>query len=157
MANMASQNRFMVDSELFIEPEGSSAHTTVGDNASNSYLSLDALGAYWDTEIGDYAMPQQVAIKINVTDLDLSDLDETYVFEVETDYVNTFDEGNTVIMEFAVTATGEYTIIVPRELVEETWPEYPDAAPKFLRLVVRAGGTTPSITYNAYASPVVGH
>lgn len=152
MANMASKVRFLPDGELYLEPEGSAANTSDGDNASTNVLSLDALTSYWDS--GELAMSQQIAISINVTAIDFSDGDETYDFELEVDSEEAFGDSPVVVQEFSCGAVGNYVMMVSREQILEK-----DSDATHLRLVARiddGAANSASITYNAYVGPVVG-
>ena len=151
MANMQSKIRNIPDALLFLQTEAAAAVTATG--ASENVLSLDQLSAYWNTDgvSNDLGWNQQVVIQLMVTALDFTTMDETYEFELQVDSVDDFSDSPVTVGSVVVTATGQYELTVSRAIIEEMDP---DAA--YLRLNAVLAGTTPSITYNAYAGPLLG-
>lgn len=147
---MNSKYRHSLDSLLQIE-SGVAAHTTVGDNPSTGMLDLLTLTeAYWDNN--EIAVAEEFTINIDISDADDGDADETYVFQVQIDAVTAFDDNPVTVLEYTHVrgTTGLRPLAISRAHLADL-----DYEARYLRLNVVGGGTTPSITYTAYVSPVV--
>lgn len=149
MAQMTTKIEHSFDSLLELET-GDTANTTVGNNPSENVLDLQPLTeAYWDNN--ELSINEDFAIQLIVTACDAGDADETYRFDVQVDSVSDFTDSPVTVMFYTHTrgVTGEFELLITREMIEEL-----DANAAWLRLNVVAGGTTPSITYQAFAAPV---
>lgn len=149
MARMNSKIRHGIDSLLKIE-SGAAAHTTVGNNPSTGNLDLLALtAAYWDNK--EIAAAEEFVIQLLISACDDGNSNETYVFQVQIDAVNTFDDNPATVLEYTHTrgTTGRRELAVSRAQLQEL-----DYEARYLRLNVVGGGTTPSITYEAWVAPV---
>jgi hypothetical protein len=83
---------------------------------------------------------QQVAAVVSISALDTASTDETYKFVVEESSDNsTFTPAGPII---TVTATG--VVSIPAWLSK-----------RYVRLKLDVGGTTPSVTYQAWLNPLV--
>lgn len=149
MALMQSKVEHGFDSLLELEA-GTTANTTIGNNVSENTFNLQALtAAYWDNN--ELGVNEEFAIQINVSACDAASGNETYRFDVQVDSAADFSDSPVTVCFYTHTrgVTGEFEIIVTREMIEVLDP---NAA--YLRLNVVAGGTTPSITYQAFVAPV---
>lgn len=147
MSVKASFNRFSLDAETVLRAAGSAAITSTGGSGG---LALDALTAYWNA--GDVANSHEMAVVVQVEAVDTVTGDETYVFAIEVDSVADFSDTPTKLVTRTVTAAGRFVLMVTREDLVGA-----GADAKYLRVHATIGGTTPSVTYNAYVAPVVGH
>ncbi|MEQ8308022.1 MAG: hypothetical protein RIA09_15805 [Hoeflea sp.] len=145
MSIKASAVRFPIDAENIIRAETEGALTAAGNTAGRD---LGLLSAYWNE--GDLAMPEQVAFVLFVTDLDTDDGDEEYTVEVQVASDDAFSDAVSVLSA-EITSTGNKTILVSRDQVLDAL----DGA-GHIRLRVTPAGTTPSITFWAILSPIVG-
>jgi hypothetical protein len=149
MATMETKIRHGFDSLLELE-SGDTANTTVGNNPSEVVFDLQALvEAYWDNN--ELGTAEEFAIQLIITACDAGSGDETYRFDVQVDSVSDFSDTPVTVVFYTHTrgVLGEFEILVAREHIEAL-----DADAAFLRLNVVAGGTTPSITYQAFVAPV---
>lgn len=85
---------------------------------------------------------------IDVTAIDRTTGDETYVFSVEADTAVGFSTPVAVATLPAITAAGQYEIPLSAALIEQH-----EAGATHLRLKATIGGTTPSLTYGARLTP----
>lgn len=83
-----------------------------------------------------------------VTALDLSSTNETYSLTVETDAATSFGSPTTV-GSVTVTATGTYEVLLSADGIAKL-----DSTAAAIRVKATLAGTTPSITYGAFISPV---
>lgn len=154
MARMNSAVRHGIDGLLQLS-DGLTAATTAGDYASKvagvaTYLDLLALTeAYWDNQ--EIAAAEEFAIELNVLTADDGDADETYVFKVQVDNVNTFDDNPVTVLSYTHTrgTTGRRPLLVSRAMLQEL-----DYEARYLRILVTTTGSTPSLTYTAWVAPV---
>ncbi len=123
----------ILDSELVLRDSTAAAITATAANAGVNIK---------NAALSDYKAA------INVAALDTSQ-DETYVITAEADTDSGFASAVTV-GTLTVTAVGSYEIPLSRAFVEHL-----EAGATWLRLVATLGGTTPSLTYNAFLIPAV--
>lgn len=83
-----------------------------------------------------------------VTALDLSSGNETYSLSVETDAATSFGSPTTV-GSVTPAATGTYEVLLSADGIAKL-----DSTAAAIRVKATLGGTTPSITYGAFVSPV---
>jgi hypothetical protein len=138
----ASTNRYSYDAATAFRAYGSAA--IVVDGATDA-LPVDKGTAYWDTSI---MTSQEFAVVIDVTAITTTL--STYKLAVEFDDDGTFGSGNTVTeLQISPAAVGTYVIHVPRERIPTN--------SKFMRVNVDITTTgSPSITFAAWAAPIVG-
>jgi hypothetical protein len=154
MARMNSRVRHGFDSLLELD-DGATAHTTVGTNWTevggvDAFIDLLSLtDAYWDNN--EIALNDSFAIDLNILTADGVNADETYVIKVQIDAVSTFDDNPVTVLEYTHTraTTGLRHLVVSRAHLQEL-----DYEARFLRLIITAGGTTPSMTLTAFVAPV---
>ena len=85
---------------------------------------------------------------VNVTAIDRTTGDETYVLTIEADTASTFGSAVVVATLPAITTVGRYEIPLSGALIEQHEP-----GATHVRIKATLGGTTPSITYGAHLSP----
>ena len=154
MARMNSRVRHGFDSLLRLS-DGLTAYTSAGANwtevaSVDAFLDLHALTeAYWDNK--EIAIAEEFAIELNILTADDADGTETYVIQVQVDAVSTFDDNPATVLEYTHTrgTTGLRHLAVSRAQLQEL-----DYEARYLRLVVFAGGDTPSMTLEAFVAPV---
>lgn len=86
---------------------------------------------------------------VHVSALDTANADETYAVIVETDSVAAFSDTPVEVGRVAVTGTGVYEVLLSGEGIAKLDP---DAAA--IRVSLDVAGTTPSITYGAFADAI---
>lgn len=154
MARMNSKVRHGFDSLLRLS-DGLTTHTTVGDNWTevggvDAYLDLQSLTeAYWDNK--EIALAEEFAIELNILTADDGDGSETYVIHVQVDAVATFDDNPVTVLSYTHTrgTTGLRHLAVSRAQLQEL-----DYEARYLRLIITAGGATPSMTLTAFVAPI---
>lgn len=137
----ASTNRYSYDAATAFRAFGSAAITADGGTDA---LPVDKGTAYWDTSV---MTDLQFAVVVDVSAGTFAS--HSYVIAVEFDADGNFASGS-VISDLTVTPTaaGTYVIHVPRERIP--------ADAKFMRLNVNVTGASPTITFAAWAAPIVG-
>ncbi len=85
----------------------------------------------------------------DVTALDTSSGNEAYALSLETDSLAAFSDSPVQVAAVSVSATGRYVLTASSELIAKLDP---NAAA--IRCKLTASGTTPSITYGCFLSPV---
>jgi hypothetical protein len=148
MSVKSSTNRFPIDSLLVLEAAGTAAVTSSAGSASN--LALDVLTSYWAT--GDVAELRDFAVVIETTAL-VGTGTYTASVQVSTDPTFASPAGVAVATSLAISATGRTEMIVERDLIAAVLGA--NATAGYARVYMTLGGTSPSITYNAYAAPVL--
>lgn len=89
------------------------------------------------------------AIVVNVEAFDTADADETYTFSiVGQDSAGSNDV--TIATTGAIVETGEHLILID----SDTAVKLAGASTEKLKLTATLGGTTPSLTYSAWANPI---
>jgi hypothetical protein len=119
-------------------------------SAVEAAISLDVnTQAYWTNG----AIPfEQAAAVIRVTALDTS-TDETYAIQLQVDSDEAFAGADfTVIAEIDIDSTGVFVINLDGPTIKALRSDA-----RFLRAALVAGGTTPSITYEAWLAPATGN
>lgn len=99
----------------------------------------------------DVSMGGTFAVAINVEAFDVANADETYVFSV----VGQDSAGSndvTLATLGAIAETGEHLVLIDAE----TAVKLAGASTKKLKLTATLAGTTPSLTYSAWVTRVVG-
>lgn len=144
MAKMNSKFKYMFDAapaSTLIAKDG------VAKTASfNSTVKvLDVVDGHWNTnELAD----QTFAIAVNVTALDRTSNDETYVLELEFGDADFSPAQKT--HRIAVSAPGQYVFLVDADTVRAAVA----AADRF-RIAATLAGTTPSITLHAWMAGAI--
>lgn len=135
-----SSNRFPYDAATAFRAYTDAAIVADGGTAA---LPVDAGTSYWDTSI---MTNREFAVVIDVTALLAAS--HTYKLSMEFDADGNFASG-AVASELQITpgAVGTYVILVPRERIP--------ADARFMRIAVDVTGATPTITFAAWASPIV--
>ncbi len=141
----ASINRFPIDEELILRAASAGAQTN--DGGSTDYFVLGRDDSYWGFDI---ITDHEIAVVLDCDTLEFGDANETYSFSVQVDSDVAFGTPSTVITK-VVTAVGRYTFVIPREAIVAA-----DATAAYLRVHLDVGGTTPSMVWSAYVSPVLG-
>jgi hypothetical protein len=96
---------------------------------------------------------QTAAVVINVQSIDTTTGDEAYAIQVQVDSDQAFAGSDfTVVGEVDVKANGVYVINLDGPTIKSLRTNA-----KFIRLALVAGGTTPSINYEAWLAPSVGN
>lgn len=145
MAKMNSKFKYMLDAAPSITFRAPGSAAVTADAASDA-ITLDALDGHWNTE-GELA-DTTFAIVVHVTALDATTGDETYAIELE---AGPAGFGSSIKpQKFVVTETGQYVMLVDIDTLKAL-----KADVAALRLAVDVGGTTPSITYNAYIAGAI--
>lgn len=104
-------------------------------------LVLDLLTGYWTTgELAD----QTLAVVANVTALDKTTGDETYVLNVATN-------NNVIVGTATVKSTGQYVILLDMGTVKKADPTVTS-----LRLDIDVSGTTPIINFHSWIANIIG-
>ena len=147
MAQMNGRVKAIVDFDpkVILRPLGDGAETA---NANETAIETDVLDkAYWQTD-GEQSH-KQMAVNIFVSDIDLSSTDETYTINITVDDASDFASKQTAV-SFTVTGTGYH----------QKYLNMDEVASKFtnpvthMRAELVVGGTTPSIDYFAWLSPI---
>lgn len=86
----------------------------------------------------------------NVSALDRTTGDETYVLSIEADTSSGFASPVAVATLPAITTVGRYEIPLSGSLIEQHEP-----GATHIRIKATLGGTTPSVTYGAWLSPAL--
>lgn len=145
MAIMKTPFPYQYDAELALRAPGSAAVTAT---AATDEFDLGALTAYWNGADGEVAA-EQLAIVVDVTEIDVADTNETYTFQVQTDSEAAFGDTPVGSFQLAVAATGVYVFLLDVDTLRLL-----DADGAFVRLNLTIAGTTPSITYAAWVHPI---
>lgn len=105
--------------------------------------------AYW----ANGAIPfEQAAVVIHVASIDRS-TDETYAIQIQVDSDQAFAGADfTVVAELDVQSTGVFAINLDGPTIKAL-----RANAAFIRAALVAGGTTPSINYEAWLAPATGN
>jgi len=115
----------------------------LGTGATDSTNLID-LGVDRDIGIGE---PMAIVITIGVA-ADFADADETYHFQLETDDNAAFSSSKIIADQIFITTDARLTlgdkVVLPLGHRNE----------QFLQLVYTLGGTTPSVTVDAYLQPM---
>lgn len=135
-----SSNRFPYDAATAFRAYGSAA--IIADGGTDA-LPVDAGTSYWDTSI---MTNREFAVVVDVTAATFAA--HSYKLSVEFDADGDFGAG-AIASELQVTPTavGTYVILVPREMIP--------AAARYMRVAVDVTGVSPTITFAAWASPIV--
>lgn len=144
MADMKSKVKFAFDADsgVTLRDAADGAETA---NAAESGVTIPSLnGAYWDDN--DVAH-ESLTVVVVVSDIDVSDADETYVIAVETDSSNAFGSAVEVGSLTVPGAVGSYAINLDADTIKAL-----DPTAQWIRVSLTVGGTTPSITYSAWLS-----
>lgn len=88
-------------------------------------------------------------VVFNVTALDETTGDETYVLSVETDSVAAFTDAPVEVARVTVTENGVYPVALDSKLIAKLDPNA-----EAIRVKATLAGTTPSITYGAFITPL---
>lgn len=143
MARMSSKNRreFDAAASATLRDIADGAETA---DAAEAGIALNTLtDAYWDND----EIPNGViAIIVNVSAADYSDTDEVYDLYFEADTSSAFSSAVEVARLKSIKATGSYEVTVSSALIEKL-----EAGATHLRVRLDVTGTSPSITYGAYA------
>lgn len=140
MAKMNSKFKYMLDAAPAITFRAPDAAAITADGAAGT-VTLDKLDGYWNTE-GELA-DTTFAVVVNVSALDTTTGDETYVLNLEAGPVGFAT--SLVVGRLTITEPGQYVILVDIDTVVK---QKADTAA--LRLSADVGGTTPSITFGAF-------
>ena len=144
MARMNSKVRREFDASALVTLRDVDDGAETAD-ANEAGIALNVLtGAYWDNSDqpnGD------IRVSVHVTAIDRTTGDETYTIYFEVDTSNAFASASEVARITGITATGYYEVVIPQVLVEKF-----ETGATHLRARLDVAGTTPSITYGAWAT-----
>lgn len=147
MAQMNGRVKAIVDFDpkVILRPLGDGAETA---NANETAIETDVLDkAYWQTD-GEQSH-KQMAVNVFISDADFADTDETYAINIVVDDASDFASKQTVLT-FNVTGTGYQQQYLNMDYVASLF-----ANPvTHMRAELVVGGTTPSIDYFAWLSPI---
>ena len=144
MARMAGKVRreFDAAAEITLRDIDDGAETA---DASEAGVALNVLnGAYWDNN----EQPNGIfIISVHVSALDFTSADEVYDIYFEVDTSNSFASAKEVARLKSIPATNYYEVVVSSQLIEAL-----ETGATHLRARLDVSGTTPSITYGAWAT-----
>lgn len=156
-------NRYPLDALTILDGANNVPATKTSTGASGSFIALDVLDSYWSA--GDIAEVLDMAVVVQTTAISGTAATVTYSVQVAPD-AGTFGSPVTIAESGAVTGTGMTVITVDRESIisalGSSGPATQDtvsgsfATVGSLRLMVTIGGTSPSVSYTAYVSPLTG-
>lgn len=142
---MQSKVKYMIDALLFLRTDVAAAVTSTGNSDAVVLTRENGLEGHPDALAAG-----QFTVIVDVTALDTSDADETYVLAVKASDNSSF--GNEVTVgSLTVTGTGLRTFVVDSEEIDRLGTK-----PDRVRIGHTLGGTTPSITYTAWIAPLAG-
>jgi hypothetical protein len=146
-------NRFPLDALLWLQPDSTVAGggaPVAASAASMISLPIDFAVGYWNTDGGvDAATLLEFAVEVIVTALAATGT-YTLAVQVAPDAVFT---APVVLATVQPTATGRTTLVISREAIAAALGA---SQTGFIRVYATLGGTTPSITYESYLSPLSG-
>jgi len=135
---MTRQNQAIYDTLLELH-DGAAAVTADGNGQVDGSAKIMDLGAeVFRSEWAGQAMMPAAELVIEVTELDETTGDETYVVVFELSNSSSFGSGNFEFVRVPITATGRYIVPV---LNQQLGQQY-----RYCRVKFDVGGTTPSIT-----------
>lgn len=145
MAKLKSNFKYMLDAAPAITFRDAAAAPITADGTTAA-ITLDKVGGYWNNanELADSTF----AVVINVSALDKTTGDETYVINLEAGPVGFAT--SVVVGTVTVTKTGQHVILVDVDTIRKSKA---DAAA--LRLAVDVTGTTPSIDFVAFIAGAI--
>lgn len=147
MSVFASSNRFPIDALLILRPSGEAAMTASA--ASDSYYTVDVLTSYWAS--GDEASDLDFVAVFTVEAAPVGT--GTYVLSIQASTSTGFGSPVTV-GSVTVSAAGEYVVSINREELIAAFGSGNTTG--YLRAYATIGGTSPSIQWNVYLSPLTG-
>jgi hypothetical protein len=143
-----SKVRHLIDAAANVTLRDISDGAETGASVYETAIDLEILdGAYWHND----EIPQQTfAAVIEVTALDVTDGDGTYVINLQVDSVVGFGDSPVIVASLTVPSVGVYVVNLDGPTIRAL-----DANAAFLRVGVVTDETTPSITYGAWLAPAV--
>jgi hypothetical protein len=109
--------------------------------------------AYWQD--GNEVPYGVFGIQVNVTTLDKTTGDETYVLSLLVDDTSGLSDAPVTIASFTIPAVGAYVFYVDSKTISKLDPDT-SGTDKWLAIRATLGGTTPSITYGAFIAKTLG-
>ncbi len=144
---LSSKVRHSFDAEPKVMLRDAAA-AAVTATKSETGISLDTLkAAYWQ---GNETPQQTFAAIINVSAVDKTTGDETYVFTIQVDSVLAFSDSPVTIATLTVNAAGVYVVNLDGPTIDAL-----DVNAAFIRVTATLAGTTPILSYGAWLAPAV--
>lgn len=150
MSVKMSANRFPLDSLTVLSSRTATTSTITSTAASDNFIPIDVLTSYWAT--GDIAENLDMAVVIEVAAT--AGTAPTFSAAVQVAPDSGAFSAPVATDTLAITGAGRYVMIVDRDDLYTALGTATTAAS--LRLYLTLGGTSPSITYLAYVSPLTG-